>query len=253
MTLVHGVARHFDAHADLYERSRPEYPAEAVDFLRAEFELGPEVRVVDVGAGTGKLSRVLRRAGATLTAVEPLEGMREVFRREQPDVPILDGSAEALPFADGSVDLVVAGQAFHWFDATSALREIARALRPRGGLALLWNIRDESVPWVKRFSEILEPYRSEAPGYRSQTWRAAFRGSAFTPLTHREFRWLLYQDPASVVDRALSVSFIAGLPEAEKAQVALRVRRMLEEDPLTRERDPIEFPYSTEVYFCRKK
>ncbi|MGA7923726.1 MAG: class I SAM-dependent methyltransferase [Thermoplasmata archaeon] len=247
------AARHFDASADVYERSRPEYPPEMVVFLGNEFEFGPGVRVLDVGAGTGKLSRALHGTGVDLTAVEPLEGMREVFRRELPDVPVIDGSAEELPCADASFDLIVVGQAFHWFHAPSALREMARVLRPRGGLALIWNTRDETTPWVKRFSELLEPYRTDTPGYRSGAWRAAFRGSAFTRLTHRTFRWVLLQDRDGVVDRALSVSFIAGLPKAEKTQVAHRVRDLLDQDPLTRGRDRIAFPYTTDVYFSRKK
>jgi SAM-dependent methyltransferase len=253
MTRVHSVAKNFDSAAEVYERSRPDYPPAAVEFLQAEFRVGPGIRVVDVGAGTGKLSRALRPTGAEITAVEPLPRMRDVFRREIPDVRVLDASAESLPFPKASVDLIVAGQAFHWFRGPSAVREIARVLRPRGGLALLWNTRDESVPWVRRFTEILEPYRSDAPGYRSEAWRKAFHGSIFTPLRHRVFPFVHLQPRDSMADRALSVSFIAGLPDAEKAQVARRVLRMLDEDPTTRTSDPIEFPYRTDVYFARKK
>ena len=177
-----------------------------------------------------------------------------MFRRELPDVPVIDGSAEELPCADASFDLIVVGQAFHWFHAPSALREMARVLRPRGGLALIWNTRDETTPWVKRFSELLEPnpdgyprrsLRCVASGVSGIRLHAVYASDLPMGATPRSRRCL--------VDRALSVSFIAGLPKAEKTQVAHRVRDLLDQDPLTRGRDRIAFPYTTDVYFSRKK
>ena len=120
--------------AEAYERGRPGFPEDAIAALARECGIEPGRRVVDLAAGTGKLTRQLVPFGADLVAVEPVEGMRRVFAERLPDVPILDGTAEALPFEDGSVDAVVASQAFHWFDPVAAPREIHRVLAPGGAL-----------------------------------------------------------------------------------------------------------------------
>ena len=145
-------SRSFGAVADDYRRARPGYPAAAVEWaLRS----APGREVLDLAAGTGKLTEAIVAAGGTVTAVEPLEGMRRELGVAVPGVTILDGTAEQIPLADEAVDAVLVGQAFHWFDQDAALDEIARVLRPRGIVALIWNLRDESEPWARRLSEIL--------------------------------------------------------------------------------------------------
>src|SRR5437879_5536038 len=128
---VHEVAqRGFDAGADAYERARPSYPADAVAWLVEHLKIGPGARVCDLAAGTGKLTRLLAPSSAELIAVEPVEGMSRHLRAAQPGVPVVAATAEALPFADGSLDAVTVAQAFHWFDADRAFGELARVLRP---------------------------------------------------------------------------------------------------------------------------
>lgn len=144
-------ATSFSAVADAYERARPEYPDDAVRWLSGE----PPRDVVDLAAGTGKLTRVLVRLGHRVTAVEPLPEMLAVLRTVVPGARPLEGSAEAIPLRDGSAEAVLVAQAFHWFDQPAALREIARVLRPGGLLGLVWNERDESVGWVARLSELI--------------------------------------------------------------------------------------------------
>ncbi|MFI6983992.1 class I SAM-dependent methyltransferase [Embleya sp. NPDC050154] len=144
-------ARSFGAAADAYERGRPPYPPEAVAWLVPE-----DARtVVDLGAGTGKLTRALRAAGREVVAVEPSVGMREQFARVLPDVRVLDGTGESIPLPDSSVDVVVCAQAWHWVDPERAVPEAARVLRPGGRLGLVWNFRDVSVPWVAELDQIL--------------------------------------------------------------------------------------------------
>ena len=131
-------ARSFGSVADLYREARPGYPLAAVEWA---LEHAPGRDVLDLAAGTGKLTEVIASAGARVTAVEPLEQMRRELARTVPAATLLSGSAEQIPLADGAVDAVLVGQAFHWFDQPRALDEIARVLRPGGVVGLLWNLR----------------------------------------------------------------------------------------------------------------
>ena len=146
-------ARSFGAVADRYARARPGYPPAAVEWL---LEAAPGRAVVDLAAGTGKLTQVLVEAGAEPVAVEPDAGMRAALATAAPGVEILAGTAEAIPLPDASADAVLVAQAFHWFDARRACDEIGRVLRPGGVLGLLWNLRDGSVPWVADLDRILD-------------------------------------------------------------------------------------------------
>ena len=137
------LIRTFDRSAATYERGRPGYPADAVRFLGRTFHLGPGSTIVELGSGTGKFTRALLPLGAAVVAIEPMEGMRREFGRRVPTVPVLAGSAESIPLPDGFADAVFAAQSFHWFQGGTALREIARVLRPGGGLGLLWNEREK--------------------------------------------------------------------------------------------------------------
>jgi SAM-dependent methyltransferase len=218
---------------------------------------------VDLGSGTGKFTRAIERLGAARVAVEPTAGMRRVFAEAVPTVPVLDGTAEAIPLPDRFADAVVSAQAFHWFRARPALREIRRVLRPGGGLGLVWNSRDDSVPWSLRLTELLEVHRGTTPRYRERTGGAFRRavldrffsekGSGFSPLHHRAFPHAQEGPPAMFVDRALSVSMIAVLPARERRVVAEEVRQLLATDPDTRGRSRIVLPYRTDVYWCRRR
>ncbi|HET9559925.1 MAG TPA: methyltransferase domain-containing protein, partial [Actinomycetota bacterium] len=162
-----------------YERGRPGYPAGAVEELVRVLGIGPGATVLDLAAGSGKLTRQLVPAGATLLAVEPSAAMRERLA----GVRVLAGTAEAIPVAGGSVDAVTVGQAFHWFDGPRAVAELHRVLQPGGRVGLLWNVRDESVPWMAAVTAILDRHAGDAPRYRDGRWRAAFDAAAgFAPL-----------------------------------------------------------------------
>ena len=145
-------ARSFGPVADLYREARPGYPPEAVAWT---LEHAPGNDVLDLAAGTGKLTEVIAATGAHVTAVEPLEEMRRELAVTVPAATRLPGSAERIPLADGSVDAVLVGQAFHWFDQQCALEEMARVLRPGGVVGLIWNLRDESEEWAQGVTEVL--------------------------------------------------------------------------------------------------
>ncbi len=180
--MIHEQARiGFGRGADSYERGRPSYPREAIEWLGDRLGLRPGQMVLDVGAGTGKLTTQLVATGATVLAVEPVAEMRAVLERVAPPAIVLDGTAEALPAADATVDAIAVASAFHWFDGPAALTEFHRALRPEGRLALIFNRRRREEPLNAAISEIIEPYRRGAPSHYGGGWRAGFdRTELFT-------------------------------------------------------------------------
>ena len=250
MDVHHSAARGFDLGADTYERGRPGYPEPAVAWLVQVLGIGPGSQVVDLAAGTGKLTRQLVPTGAELTAVEPVAGMRARLAGSLPGVRVEAGTAEAMRLPDGAADVVVVGQAFHWFDGTRALAEIHRVLRPGGGLGLVWNVRDESVPWVAQLTRIIEPHRGDAPRYQSRRWREAFAAtSLFEPLREHGFSHAQRGDRAMVRDRMGSVSFVASLDPAVRAEVLAEVDELLDRHPALRGRATVTLPYRTDVFW----
>jgi SAM-dependent methyltransferase len=233
------AAAGFGRAADVYERARPSYPAEAVDWLVSRTGLGPGRTVVDVGAGTGKLTRLLVGSGARVVAVEPVAEMRALIG----EVEAVDGTAEELPFADGTVDVVTVAQAFHWFDHARALPELHRVLRPGGWLALVWNMRDLDDPLQRGVEDLLRPYRGDLVPQRQGAWRAPLAESKlFGPEEAGFFRIEQQFTVQDLRDRVASTSFVAVLPEEQRAALLERVAA------LASSRDePFSFPYETEV------
>jgi len=251
---THPMVRGFDREARRYERARPGYPRASVRHLAKVLDLRRGRTIVELGSGTGKFTRAILPTGAAVVAIEPTPGMRREFRRAVPEVALLPGTAEAIPLPDGFADAVVAAQAFHWFRSRPALREIARVLRPRGGLGLVWNTGDESFAVWRRIREVVERYRSGSPRSREHAWRAPFdRGTVpFDRLRERRFRHAPVVRPEGLVERTLSVSVVAMLPPAERRAVAREIRAILASDPATRGRASFRLPYWTEVYWTRR-
>jgi SAM-dependent methyltransferase len=238
---IHPTARGFGTAAEVYEQARPDYPADALDHIVEELELEPRAHVVDVGAGTGKFARQLVARGLRVTGVEPIAEMRKVFERVV-DAEVVEGTAESIPLDDGTADAVTAAQAFHWFDPDRALPELKRVLRPRGGVALIWNIRDQSHPLHQAYAETIRPYKGDAyPTGGGHPAREALDSPLFTDVEERTFRHVQLLDADGLVARASSVSFIAQLPEDERAELLERVRALA--PPGT-----FEFPYMTKVF-----
>ena len=217
----------FGAAADVYERARPSYP---VDAVRWALPPGAQ-RVLDLGAGTGKLTAVLLDLGLDVVAVEPSAQMRaHVPARAE----VLAGTAESVPLGDASVDAVVVGQAFHWFDPGPALAEVARVLRSGGTLGLLWNVRDESSSWVREvWTEIASGDDLVGQPFEAQAGLG-------TPVT-QHFPNQQQLDADRLVDLAASRSALLVMPDAERARVLERVRRLAPGGTFV-------LPYVTEVW-----
>ena len=248
---VHPVAASgFDSGARAYERGRPSYPSTAVDLLVEELGIGPGVRVVDLGAGTGKWTRLLPERGARVIAVEPVAGMRAELEAAVPEAEVLDAAAEAVPLPDGSIDVVTAAQAFHWFRVPEVLAECARLLRPGGGLGMLWNERDESVPWVAELNAIMKGPRGGVPAYDEHVdWAAAVAADGhFTPLQHRAVGSAQELDEATLLDRVRSTSYIAALSDERREGVVEEVRRLVAGFPAR-----FSLPNRTYVFWCHRR
>ncbi len=244
---IHAAAQSgFDADAARYARGRPDYPAEVTDWLRDRLELEPGKTVVDLGAGTGKFTARLAAIGASVVAVEPVAEMRARLAEALPAVTSCSGTAEAIPLPDASVDALTCAQSFHWFANPQALREIARVLKPGGRLGLIWNVRDETVPWVARLSRLMAPYEEGTPRFHHGTWRRLFPDPRFTAMEETVLSHAHSGPFAQVVrDRILSVSFIASLPEAERSAFAARLEALAEAEPALADRARVSFPYRT--------
>ena len=247
------LAASFGRVASAYDLGRPSYPPEALAWLVSELGLGATSTVLDLAAGTGKLTAGLVPIVGHVIAVEPVAEMRSLLAAGQPQAEVLSGTAEAIPLEAGAVDAVMVAAAFHWFSADTALREIHRVLRPRGGLGLLWNRPEwEGEPWYPAFAEVLERARAGQGGpanrYTVGEWRAALeRSSLFGPVRKREFRHVHRVSATEFLARVASWSVIAVLPEDDRAAVLAEVGEMLAGHGVT----ALDLRYRTDTYRAR--
>jgi SAM-dependent methyltransferase len=260
--------RKFGPAAAEYEKGRPGYPPAVLDLAATALALDPAATVVDLGAGTGKLTRLLAERFARVVAVEPLPEMRSEMQEQLaaaglPQVEVRPGTAERLPLAAGEAQAVFVAEAFHWFDGPAALAEAARVLTPvaparepagevGGGIVLLWNI-PTGVGWDPPLPEPVRALVRDAvsrggePGgalLARGRWREAFTGSPFGPLRHGQADHEMVRDRDGVIAHAMSISSIAGLPDAERVALRARLRELL---PEARYRRPLR----AELYWAR--
>jgi SAM-dependent methyltransferase len=223
---LHPLAAQFASVADAYERGRPEYPPAAVGALAAELGLSPGARILDLAAGTGKLSRALLAAGFDVVAVEPLDSLRALLSERIGADRVKAGVAEQIPLGDAEVDAVTAADAFHWFDQARALREIRRVLRPRGGLVVLSMVPDWSgASWAHELGSFMAAIRPQHPHFDGPSWQAAVidAGGWSTP---REIRVTTTEptDAQRILDHMMSMSWIAAMADDERQAAAERMR-----------------------------
>jgi SAM-dependent methyltransferase len=246
VTPVHpSAALGFGLAADAYERGRPGYPQDAVDWIARLLGLGPGRTVLDLAAGTGKLTRQLVPTGAEVVAVEPDDAMRAKLQQAVPGVRALAGFAESIPLPDASVDAMTVAQGFHWF-RPEAVDELHRVLRPGGGLALIWNTRDDSDPVQAEITRLILPLRRGEPAQEERRWRALLEaGGLFGPLEERVFPFEQEVDAAGLVDRVLSISFVAVTPPEQRVEIESAVRALAAGRP-----ERFTLPHRTDVFVC---
>jgi SAM-dependent methyltransferase len=226
---LHPLAANFATVADAYERGRPEYPPAAIGALAAELGLAPHARVLDLAAGTGKLTRALIAAGLDVVAVEPQAPLREALAASVGRERVLEGLAEQIPLAEDSVDAVTVADAFHWFEHAAALAEIARVLRPGGGLAVLRTLTDwTGASWADDLGRIVSELRPEHPQFDGPRWPEVVRDSGGWS-EPREVRVTVSRrtDPERLRDHVESFSWVAAMPPEERAELLARVEALV--------------------------
>lgn len=231
----HAQATSFGDAAAAYRRGRPPYPESAVDWLVP----GTARSVLDLGAGTGKLTQLLVARELAVTAVEPLAAMREELVAAAPSVDVRDGSAEAIPLVDKAVDAVVVAQAWHWFDPAKALPEIARVLTPGGTLGLVWNIRDHSVPWVAELDRVLHRHT------RQEIDTAPSIGTPFREVERLEVRWEHTLTREELLDLVASRSYVITMADKDRDELMHQVGELLDSHLDLRGRKKLTMPYLT--------
>jgi SAM-dependent methyltransferase len=246
------LAASFGRVAEAYARGRPPYPPDALRWLVSELRLSDDSTVLDLGAGTGKLTAGLHPLVGRVIAVEPVAEMRRILSEAQPQIEVRAGAAEDIPLDDEAVDAVMVGAAFHWFDPDEALCEIHRVLRPSGGLGLLWNRPEwEGEPWYPVFSRVLERVRDQGDVPQSRytvgPWRAALEGSVqFGPVRKREFRHVHRVSRSEFLDRVASWSVFAILPDAERDDALAEVAAAVDDEAT-------DLRYRTDTYRTRAR
>jgi ubiquinone/menaquinone biosynthesis C-methylase UbiE len=229
----------FDSVADVYERSRPEYAPDALAWIARRLRLD---RVLDLGAGTGKLTRQLMALGADVVAVEPGDEMRAVLARAVPGVDVRAGSAEEIPLEDASVDAITVAQAFHWFRVNEALREMHRVLRPGGGFALLWNEWDEEDALMRALNEVVNTLRPQGT-HGGRHYEALQESELFGPREEQSFHHADEVPAAVAVERVSSVSALAAAETPDRERALAEVRKIVGAGT-------VRFPMLTKVYIA---
>jgi SAM-dependent methyltransferase len=254
VAIHHAAETGYELAAADYERVRPSYPTRALAVLADALDLKAGQRVADLGAGTGKFTRLLALTGAKVVAVEPVPAMRERLTEILPQVHCVAGIAEATGLPDAAVDAVVAAQAWHWFDGPAALTEIERVTGPNGRLGLVFNTLDTTVPWVAAYSRIYQAWRTdELPVHTDGSWRAAFEGRrGWKALNSAHVANPYMTDREGVLGQALTSSRISTLGDEAREEIRRELLGVLDRYPETRG-ERIEIPYVTDIYWTAKR
>lgn len=240
----------FGAAAAEYDRFRPSYPAEAV---RWAVGAPAPASVVDLGAGTGKLTRVLLAAGYQVTPVEPDAGMRAQLAAATEGAVPLAGFAEAVPLPDESADAVVAGQAYHWFDRERAHPEIARLLRPGGWFGAIWNHRDDREPWIAELSRITHDIPASRGNFDPEPAAAVVLSDEFEPVERMEFAHRETRTPESLVAMVSTRSYFLTATPQRQAEIVAGVRELTATHPDLAGRESFDVPYRVIVFRARRR
>lgn len=237
----------FGAAASAYESGRPDYPREAVDWLLAPVRIdGRALRIADLGAGTGKLTRTIVETGADVVAIDPDPEMLASLRENVHGVPTFVGTAERMPLPDASLDALMLGQAWHWVDPEPAAAEAARVLRTGGVLGLVWNVRDESDPFVRSLTAVMHASAAE----RMIADGGPAVGEPFGELESHTWTWTRMIERSALLDMVASRSYVITAAEAERERILRAVGELFDARRRTTEggAEVVDLPYRTEAF-----
>ncbi|MEO7122556.1 MAG: methyltransferase domain-containing protein [Lacisediminihabitans sp.] len=237
-------AASFDSVAGVYDAARPSYPARAVDWLVPS----DATRIADIGAGTGKFTRLLQSPGRDVVAIDPSPHMLQVVRDTLPGVDAREGTAEHIPLADSSVDAVTFAQAWHWVDVAPASAEVARVLVPGGTLGLLWNLRDERVDWVRELGIAMH---ADGDQFTDDVGTPNV-AEPFEAPENAQFAWSASYTRDGILDLVRSRSYFAVMSAPEQEETLTAVSALLDSHPETRDRESFDFPYITVCFRYRR-
>jgi ubiquinone/menaquinone biosynthesis C-methylase UbiE len=249
---VHVVAAQgFEQAATAYEQARPTYPNEVIDLIKS-LHNKPDT-IIDLGAGTGKLTRLLGPLGAReIIAIEPVLSMRENLKKIPIITKVIDGTAEHIPFEDNTIDIIICAQAFHWFANHRALAELHRVLKPNGLLILIWNAPDHTRDeWAENIRNYVDSFRQDdTPRYKTMEWKNAFDNqNFFSSAQHKQFTHKQRVTRDLIMNRFLSISFVAALPAEQKTKLIDEVRKMLDNTEEIRDVQEFDQCLVTDVYW----
>jgi SAM-dependent methyltransferase len=231
-----------------YDKGRPDYPPEAISFFINALELHPRQKVLDLASGTGKLTKALIGFDLCLCAVEPVEEMRSFFSERFPAVPMFEGKAESIPLPDGSMDAVLVGTAFHWFDGEKALSEIGRVLKKGGKLGLIWNIFDGKQPWVGKIRQLIEPGID-----LKMCWQESFlHHPGFQVMGHHEMEYFISGKVSDVLNRIDSAKIMGTLSPKKKQELVKKALDILAADEISRQ-EIFGIPYRIEIDWALRR
>jgi SAM-dependent methyltransferase len=248
---LHDLVSSLEGAQELYARARPPYPPEVIEALVTGIGVEPGARVLDLGAGTGLLTRPLIAAGYDVVAVEPLDGMRSSLGAVAGAENVLAGTAEAIPLPAQSVDAIVCGDAYHWFDPDRAPAELHRVLRPGGGVGLAWRWPDsaDEEHWVRRLVRLLAEVRPEHPGFTEDRGTDGLaRHGGFEPVRRRRLTVAFTTDAAGLGEYISSLTYVASLPSERREQLLASVRSLVGEAG-----QPVELPMFADVWLTRRR
>jgi ubiquinone/menaquinone biosynthesis C-methylase UbiE len=252
---IHSTAMGYQKSSDTYEKGRPAYTEEAVFGLAERMKLRPENQILELGAGTGKFTRVLVEKYPNIVAFEPVAAMRDKFAEVLPSIKVYEGTGEKISVEDASADAVIVANAFHWFDSDAALKEIHRVLKPGGSLGLIWNIDGVfTSSWGQQIDAWLDELEGDTPQYKTGKWKEAFqRTNLFSPLNEHRFSSRRNTTHSEVINRVVSISFIASLTEARRNEFQRKIESWISSHPDSKSRKVLEVSFDTKIYWCSKK
>jgi SAM-dependent methyltransferase len=226
---LHPLAARFVDVADSYEHGRPEYTPAAAEAIASALHVAPGVRVLDLAAGTGKLTRALLSVGLDVIAVEPQAELRKILAASVGAERVLDGIAEEIPLPNGSVAAVTVADAFHWFNHAAALREIQRVLIAGGGLAVLRILPDWSgASWAHEVGTLIAELRPAHPQFEGPGWQQAARAAGcWTPPREIQLSMVQPAEPERILDYIASMSWMAAMPEDQREATIARIGEII--------------------------